>query len=80
MTSIASTNGPEPPDPALSLNPSQVSTGDPHSPCHSLESDKGTVPFQSPVEKILSAEIKVDIEHVPVHDDPRKWSSLKKVS
>lgn len=29
------------------------------------------------IQRNLSFEEKFDIEHVPVHDDPRKWSSLR---
>lgn len=41
--------------------------------------DTSTDPLQKDPEK-KPPEIRADIEHVPVKDDPRQWSPFRKVS
>jgi hypothetical protein len=38
------------------------------------------LPQSSDVEASRYAKNATDIEHVPVHDDPRQWSRVRKVS
>jgi hypothetical protein len=69
--------GPEDPTDLENLNALDLSTGNIHSSCE-LDTSADAVE----VPRVLEAKVEVqpDIEHIPVHDDPRHWTSFKKVN
>ena len=51
-----------------------------HMTDHDLEKSRTTDPEKGSISIPVSETETLDIEHVPVQDDPRKWSSFRKVS
>ena len=51
-----------------------------HTSEHDLEKSGASDSEKAPISMPVSETETLDIEHVPVQDDPRKWSSFRKVS
>ena len=59
----------------------QLSMPEMHTFDHDLETEtSGAHSLEASTSMPISETETLDIEHVPVQDDPRKWSSLRKVS
>ena len=59
---------------------SPITHSEKHMPDHDLEKSESTESEKASISIVIPEIETLDIEHVPVQNDPRKWSSLRKVS